>query len=397
MKAHKYAELFPAATKEELEGLKADIMQRGLLNPIIIYQGQILDGRSRHRACQETGVKANFADYKGKDPLGDVVAWNLHRRHLSTSQKAALAVELKPLFEEQARERQRQHGGTAPGKKSLRAKMPEVKGRSRDQAAAAVGAKGRTVEDAAMLKKRSPERFEKVKEGKMTVGRAKKELVAEERKADLRKAQESIIKRAAESIESVCDLRVCSCAELFKDGARPDAVITDPPYSREFLPAFTELAESCKLACVPLVAVMSGQSYFPEVMSRLCEHLKYRWIISYLTPGGRSVQQWNAKVNTFWKPVVLFGAASDWIGDVAASKVNDNDKSHHGWGQSESGMADLVERLTKPGQLVCDPFLGGGTTAVISLALGRRFVGCDIDAKCIENARRRIEEFACRK
>ena len=125
-------------------------------------------------------------------------------------------------------------------------------------------------------------------------------------------------------------------------------------------------------------------------MRRLCERLRYRWTLAYMTPGGQAVQQWQAKVNTAWKPVLLFGDAVEWFGDVAVSKPNDNDKRFHGWGQSESGMADLVERLTKPGQLVCDPFLGGGTTAVISLALGRRFVGCDIDASHVEQTKARV-------
>jgi DNA modification methylase len=54
-------------------------------------------------------------------------------------------------------------------------------------------------------------------------------------------------------------------------------------------------------------------------------------------------------------------------------------------------MADLVERLTKPGQLICDPFMGGGTTAIVALAFGRRFVGCDTDEKHVKTARQRIE------
>lgn len=54
---------------------------------------------------------------------------------------------------------------------------------------------------------------------------------------------------------------------------------------------------------------------------------------------------------------------------------------------SESGMRDLIERLTKPGDLVCDPFLGGGTTAVACLSLGRRFVGCDINADAVAAAK----------
>lgn len=218
----------------------------------------------------------------------------------------------------------------------------------------------------------------------------KKEIKAEQDKRDLIEAQEKIDEDKRRNIESVCDLRVCSCAELLANGIKPDAVITDPPYAKEFLLCFTELAVGCKTADVPLVAVMSGQSYLPEVMQRLCEHLRYRWTLAYLTPGGQAVQQWYAKVNTAWKPVLLFGDAGEWFGDVAVSKPNDNDKRFHSWGQSESGMADLVERLTKPGQLVCDPFLGGGTTAVVSLALGRRFVGCDIDAAHVDKAKARV-------
>jgi DNA modification methylase len=99
------------------------------------------------------------------------------------------------------------------------------------------------------------------------------------------------------------------------------------------------------------------------------------------------------KVNTTWKPVLLFGESVDWFGDTATSKLND--KRYHHWGQSESGMADLIERLTKPGQLVCDPFLGGGTTAVVSLATGRRFVGCDIDESAVLKTRERVEAQLC--
>ena len=56
-------------------------------------------------------------------------------------------------------------------------------------------------------------------------------------------------------------------------------------------------------------------------------------------------------------------------------------------------MSDLIERLTKPGQLVCDPFLGGGTTALAALALGRKFVGCDIDEDYVITAYARIAKM----
>lgn len=226
-------------------------------------------------------------------------------------------------------------------------------------------------------------------------------LIKAERKtheeAERQSYQEQVGKQAREQLADVCDLRVASCVDLFRSGVQPDAVITDPPYPREFLPLYEELAAGCANAGAPLVAVMCGQSYLPEIVAVMCRHLRYRWTLAYLTPGGQAVQQWPAKINTFWKPVLLFGEATEWIGDVARSASNDNDKRFHDWGQSESGMADLVERLTKPGQLVCDPFVGGGTTAVVALALGRRFVGCDVDPKAIETALRRVEVVSCHK
>jgi len=235
------------------------------------------------------------------------------------------------------------------------------------------------------------------KVAEMAAKAAGKEIKKEAAKEKKSKESNIITAESKKPLSSVCDLRNCSFSELFASGVKPDAVITDPPYPKEFLHLFNGLAECCENAKVPVVAVMSGQSYLPEVMQSLCKHLKYRWTLTYLTPGGQSVQQWPAKINTFWKPVLLFGEANEWLGDVCKSAVNDNDKRFHDWGQSESGFADIVERLTKPGQLVCDPFLGGGTTAVVSLALGRRFVGCDIDIDCVNKTQQRIESVLCRQ
>jgi len=242
--------------------------------------------------------------------------------------------------------------------------------------------------EAQMLAEIPVEDFDRIKSGNKTKAKAKKERKARKDREQMEQAAKEITAAKAKSLLEVCNVRYCSCAELFASGIKPDAVITDPPYPEKFLPVFSELAEACK--DVPLVAVMVGQSYLPEVLRRLCEHLKYRWTLAYLTPGGQAVQQFPAKVNTFWKPVLLFGKAAEWIGDVTRSDVNDNDKDHHHWGQSESGMADLVQRLTKPGQLVCDPFCGGGSTAVVALGLNRRFVGSDVDKKAVAETLLRV-------
>ena len=105
---HPYAELFPPMTLAEFERLCDDIQQNGLLEEIVLHEGKVLEGRSRYWACLARGVAERFRPYAGEcgSPLAFVVARNLHRRHLSESQRALVAARLKPRFEEEARQRQ---------------------------------------------------------------------------------------------------------------------------------------------------------------------------------------------------------------------------------------------------------------------------------------------------
>ena len=177
-----------------------------------------------------------------------------------------------------------------------------------------------------------------------------------------------------------------------------DCIITDPPYPKEFIGEYSKLSRFAAQVLKPggSCLAMAGQSYLPDVVEALQTRLSYHWVLAYLTPGGQSPQIWPRKVNTFWKPVLWFvkdDYAGEWVGDVARSNVNDNDKRFHDWGQSESGMADLVERFTKPGDLILDPFVGGGATAIAALSRNRRFIGIDKDEAQVKITLGRIADF----
>jgi len=176
-----------------------------------------------------------------------------------------------------------------------------------------------------------------------------------------------------------------------------DAVITDPPYPKEYIGLYRDLSRVSERVLKPggVLIVMVGQSYLPDVIRMLDECMTYHWCLSYLTPGGQAPHLFQRNVNTFWKPVLWYmkgGYDGDCIGDVLKSDVNDNDKRFHAWGQSESGMSSIVERFTDPGDLILDPFLGGGTTGTVALATGRKFIGCDIDSASVNTAEQRIRD-----
>jgi hypothetical protein len=186
--------------------------------------------------------------------------------------------------------------------------------------------------------------------------------------------------------------------EDVQDGSL-DVIITDPPYPKKHLLVYGYLGAfaASKLKPGGSLICMVGQSYLPTIVAALGEHLRYHWTAAYLTPGGQAVQLWERKVNTFWKPLLWFVSGDyngPWVGDVSRSDVNDNDKRFHDWGQSESGMADIVERFSKVGDLVCDPFCGAGTTGVVAIALDRMFVGSDVDGDSVAKTKARLAEVA---
>jgi len=115
---HPAAALFPVLKGAELQELADDIRDHGLLEPIELLDGTVLDGRSRLAACELAGVEPDFTEANIDDlgPTVYVVSKNLKRRHLKTGQRAAIVQRMQPLLAEEAKERQREHGGTAPGR-----------------------------------------------------------------------------------------------------------------------------------------------------------------------------------------------------------------------------------------------------------------------------------------
>ena len=53
-------------------------------------------------------------------------------------------------------------------------------------------------------------------------------------------------------------------------------------------------------------------------------------------------------------------------------------------------VAKLVELLTRPGDLVFDPFVGSGTTAVVCKELNRRYIGFELNEEFARLARERL-------
>lgn len=98
---HEAANIFPMMGDADLKVLSEDIAANGLHEPIWIDdQSRIVDGRNRYRACVMAGIEPKLRPYRPAEHgelIAFVVSCNLHRRHLSESQRAAVGAKIATL------------------------------------------------------------------------------------------------------------------------------------------------------------------------------------------------------------------------------------------------------------------------------------------------------------
>jgi N6-adenosine-specific RNA methylase IME4 len=174
---HEVANLFPLLEGEEYSALVEDIRKHGQREPIWIHDSKIIDGRNRYRACCDLSIEPYTRRWDGSGSLVEfVISLNLHRRHLTASQKAILALEVLPLLEQEAKERQ----GTRTDLVQIFA--PSDGGKSRDKAAILAGTNRQYVSDAKKIQQESPQLLDKVRTGELTIPEAKRELRLEQKR-----------------------------------------------------------------------------------------------------------------------------------------------------------------------------------------------------------------------
>lgn len=177
-----------------------------------------------------------------------------------------------------------------------------------------------------------------------------------------------------------------------------DLFFTDPPYTRESLGAYSELARLAQAKLKPggLCLAYSPHPHLPEVIRLMGEHLDYWWAFAVFQTGPQP-RIWERGIWVGWKPVLAFGKrplgrrlTDTWLCD--SIRGGGSDKRYHEWGQEVREAAYFIEALCPPGGLVVDPFCGGGTTLVAAKVTGRRWLGTEIDPAYAAEARKRLEE-----
>ena len=367
------AELDQAAAS----ALRDDIARRGVLVPIDVDEaGNVLDGHHRKRFADELGLPCPQIVRAGLDEAAKIehaLRMNLLRRHLGP-------VEWAHAFRRLAEARGLRIGSGRQGGKADTLAVLSTE----------MGVAPRTARRRLRLADRladHPDLAGRVDRGELEASRA--EELARERAFEERKANAA--PPPVSQLGGGIDVHLGPFQDVLAHLANGsvDLVLTDPPWQWDdaTLSLWDDLGAFCARVLRPGRALIaySGSGCLAAAIDGLGQHLDYVWAGALLLPGRhnevRAVMARDAST-----PIVFFAKGRyqprHWFINSLSSPGAEKDA--HPWQKPLGNVAYYLERFSEAGELVCDPFLGGGTTAVAAQQAGRRFIGCDVDPGAVE-------------
>jgi hypothetical protein len=371
--------------KVAADALRDDIARRGVLVSICVdEEGNVLDGHHRKRFADELGLACPVVVRSGlseAEKVEHALKMNLLRRHLGP---VAWAEAFRRLAETRGL---RIGSGRQGGKTDTLAVL-----------AAELGVAPRTARRRLRLAERlaaHPDLGARVDRGELDAGRAEdlaRGRVFEQRRAE---AAPPLVTRLGDGIDIRLGPFQDVLAHLADDSV--DLVLTDPPWQWDeaTLSLWDDLGAFAARVLRPGRALVaySGSGCLAAAIHRLSRHLDYVWAGALILPGRhnevRAVMARDAST-----PIVFFSKGRyqprHWFVNALSSPGAEKDA--HPWQKPLGNVAYYLERFSEPGELVCDPFLGGGTTALAAQRAGRRFVGCDVDPGAVEVTLERLQD-----
>jgi DNA modification methylase len=175
-----------------------------------------------------------------------------------------------------------------------------------------------------------------------------------------------------------------------------DLIFTDPPYLKEYLYLYDWLADEAPRVLKPngFLLTYVGGYWKDKVMTSLGRNMEYFYDYIVWEPEYGPIL-WQRKTITRCKSIMAYRQ----VGSIGLPRTtvlgvwlgSEQDKRYHVWGQDESEARYFIDCFSKRGDLVLEPFSGGGTTPAICKLINRSFVAFEIDPSAADVSRSRVD------
>ena len=405
--------LIPPLTSEEFKQLERNILEEGIRDPLVTWNGILVDGHNRYRIATQydidfVTVEKEFAD------MNAVKEWMIYnqfgRRNLPTYERGKLALRLKDIFSQKAKDNLKIYGGNqydAPCQKSDNIQKVDTK----KELAKIANVSHDTINKIENIEaKASDEVKQKLSIGTMSINEAYKEIKKEEKQENLENKKKEYTEQYKTQIKVVPEITctdAVSYLKTFEDNSI-DLLITDPPYATDIKDIKSFTKEWIEIALLKVKA--NGRIYicsgaYPEEIQAFTDVLlnQSKFIVdnpliwTYRnTLGVTPKMKYNLNYQLIWH---LYSNDSNELDTSITNEmfsvqdINAPDgrigNRLHTWQKPDELANRLIRHGSKKGDLVVDCFACTATFLIAAAKFDRIAKGCDISKDNLEIAKQR--------
>jgi site-specific DNA-methyltransferase (adenine-specific) len=415
-----FKKLIPPLSKEEFAQLETNCLDEGIREAIVTWNGFIIDGHNRHEIAQRWGLEFK-TEPKQFESESDVKVWMINnqfgRRNLQSYQRGVLALELKSVYSEIAKEKQIRKPQSVP---QIFGEQKDKDNETNVKIANIANLSHETIRKVEKIEATAtPEIKEKLSTGELSINQVYQDIKKEEKKAEYKeKVQESRVETAiSENIKHGDSLKIL---ETLEDGCI-DIVLTDPPYGISYISNRSIFEDSITKRGL----LNDGETEAFELLDKTCEilqrksaenaHLyffcswsvfsKFESIISkYFTiktpiiwdkgnkGSGDLENDWGNQTE-----IIIFCVKGKKLintrrGNIISVPRLHSSKMIHPTQKPEDLLNEILAVSYLPGDFIVDPFMGSGATVKTCNKIGAKSLGIELDKEMFNIANNFINE-----
>jgi len=268
-------------------------------------------------------------------------------------------------------------------------------GRVDDVVAKEVGLSTRTFQRGEAILTQNPEAFEKlIKKGNKPIAKVERQLKLEEKRKKLQYEADALPLVNNTGLKLLQGDFIEKSKEITDESI--DLIFTDPPYDKQSLPIYEDLARLAQRVLKPngsLIAYTGNYCHL-DAADKIRNNSSLRYLAELVVQHTGPTQAMHLeKIFVEHKSLLWFvkgtkSNAPEYIGTLIRSEHPD--KTGHDWAQSPVEAEEVISRITRKNEVVFDPMMGSGTTGVAAVGLKRQFIGIEKDPEVFKRAQYRV-------
>jgi DNA modification methylase len=399
-----FKKLIPALTAEEFKQLEENILKDGIRDPLVLWNGYLIDGHNRYQIAFKHGLEYKTIDKEFKDE-SEVKEWMINnqfgRRNLSNYQRSVLALELESVFSKRAKEQQGQRNDIKP---TLAESKPIE---TRKELSKIANVSHGTLDKVKVIQATAtPEVKAQLSTGEVSINQVYQDIKKEEKKEEYKA---NVLKTRIETTinENIKNGDSLEILETLEDGCI-DIVLTDPPYGINYVSNRSIYDES--ITKRGLLNDKKDEAF--ELLDKVCEVLNRKTAINshlYFFCSWSVFSSFENIISKYFtiKTPIIWDKGNKGSGDLDNDWGNQTEiiiycvkgkklvnlrrgnliniprlhssKMIHPTQKPNDLLKQILEVSATKGDFIVDPFMGSGSTIKVANEMGLKSLGIELD------------------